>query len=259
MKEHGILRYLERARALDIIPNFWLSREYLSIQDVKVKDNGKAIWIMEGEWCVFPPLPLNSRQLNDGDCPPLRIWSDFENFSVGRPLDFLDWEYTYNSCHFRTMSGKKWAVFRKNSRKWPKGKEWSYTWQSAPENAVEDLLLKWLKRKSDEDIHDEDSMLWFLTRGTMRAFLYDRDRLVGINVWDALAPYLMYRYCVTDPDEPFLNEFARLLFYQSMPGVLVIDGGSLGNAGLERFKDKLNPIKKRKVCSWVINKRKEEP
>jgi len=60
----------------------------------------------------------------------------------------------------------------------------------------------------------------------------------------------MYRYCIADPDEPFLDEFMRLLFYQrNAAGKLVIDGGVLGRPGLERFKDKLNPVKKRPVYS----------
>lgn len=252
MKEYGVLQYLERARVLKIIPNFWLSREYLLIQDIQLNRSEGVIWLQEGEWAIFPPLPVAAWHLCGGECAGLQVWSDFENHSIGTVLEFLDWEYTYSPRHFDDMSGKKWAVFRKNSRKWPKDKEWRYVREPAPNKWIEALLLKWLESKPEEAIQDEHSMLWFLLNGTSRAFLYDKDQLMGVNVWDNNAPYLMYRYCVTDPEEPFLNEFARLLFYQNAPDNLVIDGGCLDNPGLERFKDKLNPVKKRAVYSKII-------
>ena len=252
MKPGDASQYLERARALRIVPNFWLSAEYLSAQDAKLRSDKNVMWIEEDEWAVFPPLPLNSIFLHEAHCPVLPIWSDFENFAAGEKTEFLDWEYTYDSDRFSDMSGGKWKVFRKNSRKWPRDNEgWKYSLAPPNKENIERLLLKWLGPRTAE-IEDGDSLLWFVFNGTRRGFLLRGDELVGINVWDANEPYLMYRYCITDPDEPFLDEFARLLFYQSVPGKLVIDGGSLGNPGLERFKDKLNPVKKREVYSRVI-------
>ncbi len=249
-----VSRYLERARALGVVPNFWLTQEYLNIQDAELEQNGKVMWIQEDDWAVFPPLPIYYDSAGEEDCPWLRVWSDFQNLKMGKQMEFLDWEYTYDSNNFNNMVGQKWAVFRKNSRKWPRGRGWTYKQHPAPNSCVERLVMKWLEGKpSAEEIQDEESMIWFLFNGSRRAFLFEGDELKGVNVWDSNEPYLMYRYCVTDPEEPFLNEFCRLLFYQSVPGRLVIDGGSLGNPGLERFKDKLNPIKKRPVYSRAIN------
>lgn len=251
-----IIQYLNRTAALEIVPNFWLSEEYLSIQkEAELRTNGKVIWIQEGDWAVFPPLPLHGKTLEPEACPEgLLIWSDFENFFVGGIEGFLDWEYTYDSNHFFNMVGGKWAVFRKNSRKWPRtnaDKDWEYTIQPPSRKEIKRLLIEWLENRN-EIIHDDESLEWFVFNGSRRGFLLRKGELVGINVWDVypFRPHrLMYRYCIATPGEPFLDEFCRLLFYQSVPGRLVIDGGSLGNPGLERFKDKLNPVKKRPVYS----------
>lgn len=51
----GIDQYLERAHELKIIPNFWLTREYLSIQpNIKLETDGKFIWLQEDEWGSIP-------------------------------------------------------------------------------------------------------------------------------------------------------------------------------------------------------------
>lgn len=248
---YEISDYLQLADSWGIIPNFWLSSGYLQIQKVSIKTNNKLLWIEEDDWVLFPPLPLRGG-LNE--YPKMRIWSDFANFSVGEKESFLDWEYTYYSDWFKPerMVGKEWAVFRKNSRKWARGRGWRYSPHPPSNNAISALLIRWLESKDNATIEDFESMEWFLMNGTHRGFIYDQDRLVGINVWEESGSFLIYRYCITDPEEPFLNEFARLLFYQSMPGKMVIDGGSLNDPGLERFKDKLNPIRKRAVYSRRI-------
>lgn len=257
MKDSTFCDYINRARNLGIIPNFWLTKEYLKIQDTRTVTTDKAIWIEEGEWAVFPPLPLHGPL---GDISPglpagLKIWSDFANYSIGEHKMFLDWEYLYNPQDFQEMKGSQWAVFRKNTRKWPRGRAWGYSLTPPPDDEISQLLIKWLDSKGDELIEDYESMEWFAFKGFRRGFIYEKDKLVGINVWDANYPYVMYRYCITDPDEPFLNEFARLLFYRGIMAKMVIDGGTLGNPNLERFKDKLNPVAKRKVYSSFIRKR----
>lgn len=255
-KKTAIDTYLKRARELDIIPNFWLTQEYLSIQDVVGMTDEVVLWLQEGEWAVFPPLPLGDslEHMSQLQLPPLKVWSDFVNYSVGIASRFLDWEYVYDSNRFRHMEGGDWKTFRKNVRKWPRDHEWTYQMIPPSTAEIEDLLLRWLEHKPvDLIIQDSTSMEWFLMNGTRRAFLFNKDRLVAVNVWDWNDPYLMFRYCVSDPAEPFLNEFARLLFYvRSACGMMVIDGGSLGQPGLERFKDKLNPFLKRPVLSYTI-------
>lgn len=268
--EAAVDAYLKRASELRIVPNFWLTREYcLSIQDnISLETNGKVIWLQEGDWALFPPLPVKG-QIYEGienDCPSLKIWSDFENYSPGEKekAEFLDWEYTYDSSDFLDLSGSRWRVFRKNVRKWPRANKdnlWNYTPLSPKREEIERLLIKWLEHREEKTIHDDKSLEWFIFNGSRREFLYlrrkdaSRDLLVGINVWDEYKsfPYrVIYRYCIVDPEERFLDEFCRLLFYRSLPGRYVIDGGTLGNPGLERFKDRLNPVSKRPVYSRRI-------
>lgn len=257
--KNNLSEYLNRAYELGILPNFWLAEEYLKIQDITVETNNKVIWIQEGEWALFPPLPLyGSLRDTERESPALKIWSDFANYTVGSKLGFLDWEYMYDPYAFHVLKGSRWAVFRKNSRKWPRNKKWEYSPTPPPDKDITALLLKWLGNRPEESIEDFESMEWFLFNGLRRGFVFEQDRLVGINAWDGKYPYLMYRYCVTDPDEPFLDEFTRLLFYQNTSAQLVIDGGTLGNAGLERFKDKLNPISKRKVYSRRLTHEKKK-
>jgi len=251
----GIDQYLERAHELKIIPNFWLTREYLSIQpNVKLETDGNFIWLQEDEWAVFPPLPLNRKDFSEQPPKGLRIWSDFINYSVGEPIQFLDWEYTYCSTNFSDMRGGKWEVFRKNSRKWPRRNEgcWTYTTDVPPVPEIKSLLIKWLDNKKDEEIADSESLIWFMFHSSNRAFLKRKSELVGVNIWEENGDWLVYRYCIADPNERFLDEFLRLLFYQSFPGRLVIDGGVLDSPGLEKFKDRLNPVRKRPVYSRMI-------
>jgi len=92
--------------------------------------------------------------------------------------------------------------------------------------------------------------------GIEKMGLYKDGKLVAINIWDENYKYINYRYCIVDRKEPFLDEFVRYLFYTDLvilkTGKLVNDGGTVGNQGLEHFKDKLNPIRKRKVHSYII-------
>lgn len=263
MRSNAVDVYLQRATALSIIPNFWLTREYLGVQDISAKTNGELIWIQEGEWALFPPLPvfgtIETEEIEQ-KCPPMKIWSDFENYSLGTRLEFLDWEYVYDSRSFFDLRGGRWKVFRKNARKWPRNNpNWAYSEIPPLEFYIRRLLVKWLSRRSDQEIADSESLLWFLLHGSRRAFIFrenEKNReweLIGINVWDANGKYLIYRYCIVDPDEPFLDEFMRLLFYRMHRNKLVIDGGVLDNPGLERFKDRLNPVKKRAIYSKQIN------
>lgn len=244
--------YLQTAKEMKIIPNFWLTEEYLNIQDITVKNNRRFIWIEEGEQALFPPLPKIGKTITQANFSSLSIWSDFVNYRLGEITDFLDWEYTYDSKNFNTMTGKKWAVFRKNSRKWPKERDWEYTLTPKDEGQITRLFIDWLMNKIGENIEDDETMHWFIFNGSLRGFLYEKGKLMGINVWDTNDPYIIFRYCITDPKESWLNEFMRLLFYQSQPNKIVIDGGILGNPGLEKFKDKLNPIRKRPVYSRII-------
>jgi len=86
--------------------------------------------------------------------------------------------------------------------------------------------------------------------------LYDEnEQLMAINAWDENWEFINYRVCIVRQNEPFLDEFVRWLFYTDSQiqssGKLVNDGGTLGSPGLERFKDKMNPYRKRITHSWI--------
>lgn len=246
---------------MSIKPNFWLSEEYLQAQDVTVRDNGELIWIEEGEWTLFPPL-LSPLAPPDRYVvwPPMKIWSDFPNFSIGRKMEFLDWEYTYHPSAFKEMKGGEWSTFRKNSRKWPRRNPlWTHSQAPESRERAEDLLMRWLEGRPQERIQDQEALWHFIFSADTQSFVRREGELVGMNVWDASwyhegSPYIMYRYCITDPHEPFLDEFTRLLFYREIcrDRDIVIDGGVLDNPGLERFKDKMNPALKRPVYSRIV-------
>ena len=116
--------YLKIAESLGIIPNFYLSIPYLQLSQVRVLTDGKFIWIVDKEWCLFPPLSLKP----GGEYPVKRSWSDFEGITTqASSMEILDWEYIFNPLHFKDLSGGKWQVYRKNIRKWPRANEnWLY-------------------------------------------------------------------------------------------------------------------------------------
>ena len=219
------------------------------------------IWIQErqSDMALFPPLPvilglaINAKHM--------KVWSDFENSKVPIPckFKFLDYEYIYNPKHFNDLSGGKWEVYRKNIRKWLiSNTSWSYR-ESFQWKEVSTLLADWFERR--KSTIEEAGMIATYgaygdeIEGIHRKFLYDGyGKLAAINIWDENWYYINYRYVLTVADQPHVDEFARYCFYTDREiqskGKLVNDGGSLGNEGLERFKDKLNPVKKRKMYSY---------
>lgn len=252
MKAGEAIIYLNQAQKLGIIPNFWLCLQYLQFQKkARLVKNSLAMWIEEEGKLLFPPLPTQKPLGNTKGFPTnVPIWSDFSNYSVGEPIEFLDYEYSYYSTDFQNLSGGKWSVFRKNIRKWPnKNPNSKYTMKPPRDEEIHDFFIRWLEARPDMEIHDPDTMIQYITKGNCRAFLYrDSGELVGINIFDIYdAKHVIYRYCIVAPNEPFLDEFLRYQFYSWIPHRIVIDGGTLGSVGLERFKDRLNPFRKRMI------------
>lgn len=257
-------RYLELAEKRGIDPNFYLSEAYLNFSGAKtVEDNGWLRVLGDG-WQVLPPLPIEDPPEAfqwEGQHHGIRVWSDY--FYTPFPMigsnQFLDYEYLFNSLSFNDLRGGSWEVYRKNVRKWPKSHEnWSYS-NTCDKNQIDYLLADWLEARK-ETVQDIAVILQFVrksTPGVGRKFLFDSDyHLYAINVWDENYQYINYRFCVVRPGEPFLDEFARYLFYTD-PEIqgkskLVNDGGVLDSPGLEHFKDKLHPMRKRKVYSWIL-------
>lgn len=240
-----------------IEPNFFTSQAYLEKSGVTLQGDNACVWLVADSMCVLPPIPCADPP---AVCPVDFCWSDFNVLWSDPEMspEFLDWEYLFNPLSFQNMAGKDWAVFRKNARKWPtRNPGWAYS-PCPPLMSYEiwALLGGWLDGKEDS-MQDLDLLIRFLEEPAIdfaRGYLFNKQReLMAVNIWDWNHQYVNYRFCIVRKDQPFLDEFARLCFYTDpviKRGALVNDGGCLGSPGLERFKDKLNPIRKRPVNSW---------
>lgn len=259
MNQITLNHYLKIAESHGITPNFYLSVPYLQLSQSRVKTDGHYIWVVSEGWCLFPPLLIKGS--GTWHYPVLRSWSDFDGvLSVCRKQKFLDWEYIFDPGKFKDLSGGRWEVFRKNIRKWPKRNEkWTYSNIPPDPMAAGNLIANWLIEKGD-DAQDADLMADFAyfskVPNIFRKYLYNSNGdLVGINAWDENYQYVNYRVCIVDFTEAYLDEFMRYLFYTDNiieeTGKMINDGGTLDNPGLERFKDKMNPIKKRKVHTLI--------
>jgi len=232
-------------------PNFFCSIPYWVVSGSRLKTGEASEWIETDDVCLTPP---------QGPISVDFIWSDFNEYCPGPEWqkEFLDWEYLYDPISFQNLSGKKWRKFRKNRSKWADlytGTLYTETLQKSEE--INALLLSWFEWRGVESIHDPEIIYQLCFSdfpGLKRKFIRRSGQLFGINIWDENYRYVNYRFCISMPGEPFLDEYMRWLFYTDPvvvnTGKLVNDGGSLGNESLEWFKDKLNPVRKRAVYSW---------
>lgn len=252
--------YLHLIQKNQISPNFYLSEAYLKIGKVTCWEENGWVWCEADDWCLFPPLYKSWGFMKE---IPQRVWTDFPDCGMPKEFyksEFFDYEYILDPTHFLTMIGGKWEKYRKNSRKWAKThSNWSYK-DVSDDKDIKALLVSWLEGKKDSMEDAEFAVNYILSdekKGVFRKFLYDADtnQLKAINVYDENYKFINYRFCIVHPGESFLDEFARYLFYTDPiiqeKGKLVNDGGCLGSKGLERFKDSLNPVSKRKVYSWI--------
>jgi hypothetical protein len=241
-------------------PNFYCSEEYLRFSDATCFTENGWVWVESDGWALFPPLPMNKWRWSY-EIPYYweePIWADFiDTVYISRKMEFLDIEFIYNPKAFKDLSGGDWNVYRKNIRKYPKRHEkWVYS-NSSTYKEVTNLLGEWLEGKKDV-VEDVNFILRFVTDySTQRKFLYDGEgNLVAINAWDENYKYINYRFCITKPNQPFLEEFTRHQFYIDPviqdSGKFVNDGGCLGSEGLKRFKRKMNPVQERDVHSWIF-------
>lgn len=252
--EKSIQYYLKQAQSLEINPNFYTSLPYLELFEAECIIKDSWIWLEAENWILLPPLPLVRNAL-DRHYPRTEIWSSFSSMDVSKfhYKEFLDWQYVFDPKAFNDLSGGSWNVYRKNIRKYPKRHErWLYTVENTTKTEeILDLVWKWIENKGDT-VLDAEFILKYLSNSDRtdihKAFLYQDKELVAVNAWDENWKYINYRFCITKPNEPFLEEFVRYLFYGSPviqdANKLVNDGGSLGNSGLESFKNKMNPLSK---------------
>lgn len=251
-------------------PNFFVSFPYLAASKARLCSTDNWLWIEADGMCLFPPVALACP--TDWPPPVDFVWSDFDDengtedaapIMEGYEPSVLDWEYVYDPSNFEEdrLVGGKWATFRKNVRKWPRrfpNSKLVVLAKPEEENErVYDLVANWLERKEDEAEDPEVLVTLALYPPPGTAHMYvvdDRDRIAAMAIWDLNWYYINARFLIARED-PFLDEYARLSFYRycarTFPGRLVNDGGTLGKEGLERFKDRLHPIRKRRVFSWT--------
>lgn len=260
--------YLTVMNNRGIIPNFFCSEPYLELHpEITFNKKDGWVWLQDGEWTVFPPLSIVK---NSGKYPEMvkKIWCNFELThdifirsiqTTSWMYEMLDWEYIFNPHLFLHMDGGNWQTFRKNSRKWVRNNpEYSYTNNIEDLQECYELVSNWIDRKGEENLLDGDFLLEFLMLDSLKmyyGFLRNGNGdIVAINVADQNYLFWNYRICFS-ADEPFLDEFARLCFYTD-PIILnsrkmVNDGGVLDSPGLERYKDKMNPVFKRERFSLI--------
>jgi len=261
--------YLELLEKFQIPPNFWCSQEYSEKAHLILRKWGWYL-IIDPSWGpMLPPVHKDKGLFLNSD-PMLnnlgKIWSDFPHYKFPRGTSkFLDHEFIYRPSDFCNMEGGMWAVFRKNSRKFPKRlqKEWLYRGVDTYkcqfgdrkfEENLSNLMILWLDSLKGAELQDDTVLMKYVNHGENRKILYDDDGIIyGLNIWDENYKYINFRFsiCVR---EDFASEFMRLLFYTDpeilKSGKLVNDGGSLGSQKLYDFKMKLNPVKIREVKSW---------
>lgn len=269
-EKRSLEAYLTLAESRRIDPNFYLSIPYLTLSNAQCWERNGWTWVEADKWCLFPPLYKDP--IVNGDYPKdtNRVWCDFyeswqdqivaEDLLPGIRKEFLDWEYLFDPTMFNAMNGGCWETFRKNCRKWPnRNIDWTYC-DRVDHPALVTLLTDWLTAKQST-IQDGEFLARYVINsagvvGIHRRYLYNRmDELIAVNIWDTNWQYINYRICIVKSEEPFLAEFVRWLFYTDgeiqRSGKLVNDGGVVDNPGLEAFKDKMNPVRKRQVYSWI--------
>lgn len=262
------MNYLGWLEKLKVIPNFWCAEEYFEKAGLEeeLRPDGFLI-VKDNQTVMFPAIDTEFGAIGTGGVP--RIWSDFVTGYAGWGVkdyspSFLDYEYLYDPKEFSTMEGGKWQVFRKNCRKFPHRHNsiltytrmgaWPYPGLDA---AFTSMFQEWLSGV-DREIQDDEVMLKYFSEGFNRKILWSHTekKIYGINIWDENYQYINFRYSFCRKGD-FLPEYMRWLFYRDgeilHKGKLVNDGGVLDNPNLEKFKNKMNPYKIRKVYSWVKN------
>ena len=256
-------RYLQALEQFEIIPNFWCSMEYFAKAGYYEVTDGRIVGIFDADDSAILPLINTNVGLVSHHIPEGGIWADLVDSPLDSRIDaaprktFLDYQYIYDPADFWNMEGKQWAVFRKNSRKFPKrfGEPDSgfILSRSVDIPKIEKFADSSLSNLKDDVIHDFDVMMKYLFFGENRLFTSDINshEILGVSIWDENYKYINYRYCLCMP-EPFLGEYLRLGFYKyiSQYHKLVNDGGVLDRPGLKAFKDKLNPVTIDRIHSW---------
>jgi hypothetical protein len=258
--------YLQALEKNGILPNFWCSEEYIEkAGGMPFKRDGFTGIVLD-EMLLAPPIHSSGALTVPVEGHGFSIWADFSGFgpfnsTIGLPINhypkFLDYEFIYDGLDFYHMKGKAWKTFRKNVFKWPKKSPGSHNYKALTQkdsDQVQDVIIDWLSGV-EEEVCDDSVLEKYIFQGENRNGLFDAyGDLVAINIWDENYQYINYRYCFCKR-VPFLSEYARYLFYTDpfllKKDKLVNDGGCLDREGLYFFKKRLNPVRIRKVYSWI--------
>jgi len=261
-------RYLSLLEKFGVDPNFFCSELYWQVIGAEEREENGISRVLLSDWDLLPPMSEGGfASFVNGN-----VWSDFANVPMlGGVPSFADFEYIYNPADFLNLSGGKWKVFRKNIHHFPRtvgAEDLLYIPYAPPserwDSALTDLLMGWLEGfPAEEKIFDGEGLIEIAQNYPNRKVLQNRftGDIYGLNAWDENYKYINYRLVATIK-APYLNEYMRYCFYTD-PAILatkklVNDGGCLGKANLEKFKDKLNPLRKRVVSHWVYNTEAEK-
>jgi len=259
------LDYLKAIEESQAIPNFWMSEEYITRKGLIIKETPRVWGLVEaddpdGPW-FFPPFYCVNNAPGDLSTKwwagiPGDIWEH-------NGESFLDYQFIYDPRNFKTLEGHHWRAFRREAIKWPDshgayGKDYTYGCMFDSQEGVGDLLLKWA---GDREVFDVEVMIDYALHGACRWGLWYHGELVGLNVADTNWRFVNFRYCLDIGDEN-LQHYLRLLFYRSPmilnlaeKGVMVNDGGCLGDGGLETFKLRMNPIRQYEIPTTVSERK----
>lgn len=259
--------YLKLLEKYKITPTFPCSQEYFERSGIEEQTCGDYVYWKQHEWFIGPPINSLTGELvksppSDWIIPMNKIWACFHNWEMSSDYkkEFLSFEYIYDPKNFLKMEGGRWSIFRKNIRKFP-GRYGNAPLRyieatSDHEEDLKKLFLEWVGTKGeDQEIHDDEVMLNYLFHGNNRKILVDKNNyILGVNIWDLGYSQIYFRFNFSR-NIKFLNEYLRYIFYTDPiilnQNKLVNDGGSLDNKNLEAFKDKLCPLEKREIFSYI--------
>ncbi len=256
-KNQGSL-YLRTIKNWKYEPNFFMSETYFKHKDFKEYTKKGWVWVEDDITPVFPALPY--RFLRSSKSPITEFWASIHDCWINptNRLKFLDYQYIYNPKSFLNMEGKEWAAFRKNSKKFPNRNLNTIYTEFRNDKSIRELLAEWMENNSSNVMDAEfiAKCILYPSKADYIKYLYSGDRLIAINYADENYKYINYRFLICRK-EPFADEYARFIFYTDPiiqnKNKLVNDGGCLGFEGLEKFKDKLNPVSKVKIYSQIKN------
>lgn len=264
--------YIADLGRLGVLPNFFVSADYFTAAGAVAEliNDAWYIWNGYGDGLLLPivrrdhSMRKSPAQWMEGIA---EIWSTFPvpHQCVVMPdfgeLSFLDHNFIYDPRSFVEMKGGVWSTFRKNSRKPEKMGVTDVPFSVLDRHTratARDRMLRLLSKWADGRgcVHDPDIMIWFIQNAEGVQLFQLQGKIVAFNIYDYNHSYVNFRYCITDPEIPFLSEFARREFYRAIDdkklGRLVNDGGSLGYEGLYKFKQKLNPVQVYESNTWRI-------